>query len=186
MNRLSTQAVVEAGLAVALAVILRQIPGIQMPFGGEISWASMVPLLLVALRRGPKVGITAGLVFGLTRFIQDPASYKVHWVQIILDYFIAFGVLGLAGFFPRRPTAGVTVGILGRFVSHVISGVVFFSQWTPENIKAWAGPWGGLTYSVLYNGAYMLPELIISLIMVGIVWRALNRQRGVPTGGEAK
>lgn len=182
----STRAVVEAGLAVALAVILRQIPGIQMPFGGEITWATMVPLLIVALRHGPRVGITAGVVFGLTRFLQDPADFKVHWVQILLDYFIAFGALGLAGFFPRRPSLGVTVGILGRFISHFISGVVFWSQWAPDSIKQWAGAWTPAVYSFLYNGAYMGPELIINLVVVGIVWRALSRQRGVVTGGEAR
>ncbi|MGE5589791.1 MAG: energy-coupled thiamine transporter ThiT [Bacillota bacterium] len=181
----NTRALVEAGLAIALAVVLRQIPGIQMPFGGEVTWAAMVPLIVISLRHGPKVGISAGLIFGFTRFLQDPASFKVHWLQIILDYFTAFGAMGLAGFFPGRPYLGTSVAIVARFVSHFASGVVFFSQWVPESIQQWAGAWAPAVYSFLYNGAYMGPELIINLVVVGIVWRALSRQRGVVTGGEA-
>lgn len=77
------------------------------------------------------------------------------------------------------------MGILGRFVSHFISGVVFFRQWAPDSMKHWAGAWTPAVYFFLYNGAQMRPELINNLVVVGIVWRALSRQRGVVTGGEA-
>lgn len=75
--------------------------------------------------------------------------------QIILDYPLAFGALGLAGAFRNRPVIGVGVGILGRFACHFISGVVFFGQY------AWAG-WNVYAYSAAYNATYLVPEFIIN------------------------
>ena len=80
--------------------------------------------------------------------------------QVALDYPLAFGCLGLAGFFQKRWTlAGVVVCITGRFIMHLISGVLFFASFAPEGMNPWV-------YSAIYNGSYMIPELGISLFVI--------------------
>ena len=115
--------------------------------------ASMVPILWLALRRGPKVGITAGIIYGLVQLIILP--YVINPIQLLLDYPLAFGVLGFAGFFPKRPVLGAAVGISARFLMHFIAGVVY---WAP----IYAPTLNPFSYSAVYNGSYLLPEFLIS------------------------
>jgi thiamine transporter len=125
----------------------------------------MVPILILALRRGPYVGIFAGTVFGIVQLALG--GYWFSFAQVILDYPVAFGVLGLAGFFKKQPVIGTVLSIGLRFVSHFVSGVVFFGEWAPPEI----GPY---IYSAVYNGSYIVPEMIISGILVYLLI-----QRGV-------
>ena len=118
---------------------------------------SMVPILWLALRRGPKVGILGGVVFGLVDMFPQP--YIVHPAQLLLDYPIAFGALGLAGFFKGHPIVGVVVGIAGRFASHFVSGFVFFATYAPAGMNP-------ILYSAIYNGSYLIVELILSVIVM--------------------
>jgi len=84
-------------------------------------------------------------------------GYIVHPIQVLLDYPIAFGCLGLAGAFRERaPFLGVVVGMTGRFLSHFVSGVIYFADYAPEGMSP-------IIYSAIYNGTYILPELAISL-----------------------
>jgi thiamine transporter len=119
---------------VALAGVLEFISGfmpfLQMPQGGRVTFAAMVPIFFVAFRRGARVGILAGIAFGLVVLVEEPFIYNP--VQFLLDYPLAFGALGLSGFFrnlhwPSMPLIGVAVGIGSRFISHFISGLVFFA-----------------------------------------------------------
>jgi len=127
--------------------------------------ASMVPLLWFALRRGPRWGIEAGLAYGLVHMVVAGDIY--YPAQIILDYPLAFGALGLAGAFQKRPTIGVGVAIMGRFICHVVSGIVFFGQY------AWKG-WNVITYSVVYNASYLVPEFAVSIaVMLVLLKRKL-------------
>ncbi|MBD0355302.1 MAG: energy-coupled thiamine transporter ThiT, partial [Rubrobacteraceae bacterium] len=91
-----TRVLTEAALAIALAFVLGFVVLFKMPFGGSVS-LEMIPLILLALRQGWKVGIVAGATYGLLDLAIDP--YVVHPVQLLLDYPLAFGVLGLAGLF---------------------------------------------------------------------------------------
>ncbi len=127
-----TRVLTEAALAIALAFVLGLIKVFQMPFGGSIS-LEMIPLILLALRQGPVVGVVTGAAYGLLNLAVGPVV--VHPVQVLFDYPLAFGALGLAGFF--RPTVrgaviGATVAVLARFVCHFVSGVVFFASYAPE------------------------------------------------------
>lgn len=156
-GRLSVQALVEAAVMVALATVLSIIVVYRMPQGGSVTPASMVPLMVLALRRGVRVGLLAGVAHGLIQFALEP--FVVHWAQVILDYPLAFGLLGLAGLFPRQPYAGVAVGVAGRFVSHVVSGAIFFASYAPAGTNPWV-------YSMVYNGSYLGPELVLSLAVI--------------------
>lgn len=149
-----TRVLAEIAIMVALATVLSFIKIFNFPQGGSITLGSMIPILLVALRRGPKIGIFTGACYGLVQLIVDGYIGMFHPLSLLLDYPIAFGALGLAGLFPKQPLIGVYLGITGRFVAHVISGYVFFYMYAPPGMNP-------LVYSIVYNMAYILPEMAI-------------------------
>lgn len=152
-----TKVLAEAIALIALSSILHLIRVYTLPQGGSITAGSMIPIFLLALRRGPAIGILSGLTFGLIVLIEEPFLY--HPIQVLLDYPIAFGALGLAGFFKKKPLIGVSIGIIGRFISHFISGVIFFSSFAPEGMNP-------ILYSAMYNGSYLIVEFLASSIIV--------------------
>ncbi len=175
----------ESAVMIALATILNSVKIFTFPEGGSITLGAMVPLLFLALRRGAKVGMVAGAVFGMIDVYFEPFVYNP--VQFLLDYPFAFGALGLAGLFSGRvgtltaerkgltpalwSVVAVAVGIFGRFVCHFFSGLIFFASYAP------AGESPAL-YSAVYNASYLLPELIISAFVISIlVSRGVNRVR---------
>ncbi len=149
---------------VALATVLSYLKIFSLPQGGSVTAASMVPILWLGLRRGPKVGLFAAIVYGLVQFALEP--YIFHPAQVLLDYPIAFGLLGIAGFFRKRPFIGISLGILGRFFAHFVSGIIFFANYAPEGMNP-------AIYSAVYNGGYLLVELIISIYIIYLL-RASN------------
>lgn len=155
-RRFSTKIIAETAVFVSLATVLSYIK-IGLAQGGSVTAGSMVPILWLALRRGPKVGLFAATLYGIVQLAAEP--YIVHPAQVLLDYPIAFGVLGVAGFFQKRPYFGITLGIFGRFIAHFISGIIFWSQFTPEGMTP-------EVYSAVYNGSYMLVELVISIYLL--------------------
>lgn len=142
---------------VSLATVLSYIKIFSLPQGGSVTAASMVPILWLALRRGPKVGLFAATLYGVVQFALGP--YIFHPAQVLLDYPVAFGLLGVAGFFQKRPFIGVTLGIVGRFVAHFFSGIIFFAIYAPEGMHP-------AIYSAVYNGGYLLVELVISVYVI--------------------
>ena len=176
------------GMAIALSSVLSLVKLFAMPQGGSVTAASMLPILFVALAFGPAWGIGIGAVYGLLQFVIEP--YSPHWASIILDYPLAFGLLGLAGFFAlpkatrleerqilrrlgsiRWPMVigAVVTGMLGRTISLVISGIVFYASY--------AGDQNPLIYSLVYNLSYMVPEAIITLIIL-VPLAAVFRKKG--------
>ncbi len=150
----------EVIVAVALAYVLNLIVVFRMPQGGSVTAVSMVPILWLSLRRGLKIGVFGGIIFGLVDMFPQP--YIVHPAQFLLDYPLAFGALGLAGLFRGHPIVGVVAGIFGRFVCHFISGVVFFAMYAPEGTHP-------AIYSAIYNGSYLTVELVFSIIVISIL-----------------
>jgi len=158
----------ELSVMVAVAAALHYLSRVFLPFlhlpeGGSITAASMVPILWFALRRGLRWGLEAGAVFGLVDLALPQSYFISNPIEILLDYPIAFGALGLAGAFKKQPIIGVGVGIAGRFVFHFISGIVFFYTYALE--IGW-NPW---LYSAAYNGAYLVPEFFISAVIIYII-----------------
>ena len=163
-----TRVLTEAALAIALAFVLGLFVLFRMPFDGSVS-LEMVPLILLALRQGWKVGVIAGAVYGLLDLVTPPA-FAVHPVQVLFDYPLAFGALGLAGLFKptmRGAILGAAVAVLARFVCHFVSGVVFFASYAPEG-------WNPYLYSAAYNAAYLVPSLGIALVVVVALLKALE------------
>lgn len=169
-----TRMLTEAGAMIALAQGLSYIKIFEAPYGGSVTAGSMIPIIVFSLRWGLKSGLLAGLVYGILQFILGGTIYSYHIVSILFDYLVAFAVLGFAGLFKnsiKGVLAGTFLGIFGRFVCHVISGVVVWASYAPEGTSP-------LLYSVLYNGSYLLPELAITLVIVGILYRPLIRNIG--------
>ncbi|CAN5810271.1 hypothetical protein BH23ACT11_BH23ACT11_01420 [soil metagenome] len=161
-----TRVLTEAALAIALAFVLGLITLFRMPLGGSIS-LEMVPLILLALRQGWRVGMLAGAAYGLLNLAINPVI--LHPIQVLFDYPLPFAALGLAGFFNptvRGAIVGTIVAVLARFVFHFVSGVAFFASYAPEG-------WNPLVYSAAYNAAYLVPSLIIAVIAVPVLLRAL-------------
>jgi len=161
--KIQTKILTEIIAMVALAGVLEYVSGflpLQMPEGGRVTLAAMVPILFVAARRGPRIGILAGIALGLVVLVEEPFIY--HPVQVLLDYPLAFGALGLAGFFRDSPLLGVAVGIGGRFLCHFTSGLVFFATYAPAGMNP-------ALYSAIYNAWYLIPELIVSSVFMFIL-----------------
>jgi thiamine transporter len=168
-----TRVLTEAALAVALSFVLGFIVLFRMPFGGSVS-LEMIPLILLALRQGWKVGVVAGAAYGLLDLAIDP--YVVHPVQVLLDYPLAFGALGLAGLFKptvRGAILGATVAVLARFLCHFLSGVIFFASYAPDG-------WNPFLYSAAYNAAYLAPSLAIVVVVVVVLMKALEGAQPSP------
>lgn len=155
--RFSTKIIAEIVTFVALSTALSYIKLFSLPQGGSVTAGSMVPIIWLALRRGAKVGLFSAAVYGCVQLVVAPFIF--HPAQVLIDYPIAFGVLGLAGFFQNRPFIGINLSIFGRFLAHFISGIVFFADYAPEGMHS-------AVYSAIYNGSYLLPELMISIYIV--------------------
>jgi thiamine transporter len=168
-----TRVLTEAALAVALSFVLGLLVLFEMPFGGSVS-LEMIPLILLALRQGWKVGVVAGAAYGLLDLAIDP--YVVQPLQVLLDYPLAFGALGLAGLFKptvRGAILGATVAVLARFSCHCLSGVIFFASYAPDG-------WNPFLYSAAYNAAYLAPSLGIALLAVVVLLKALEGAQPSP------
>ena len=153
------QVMIEVALIVALSYVFAQIRLFRMPQGGSVTLA-MVPLFVLAFRRGAGPAIAAGTLLGFLRLLD---GYILHFAQVIFDYPLPFALLGLAGLFRKQPVLGVLIAAAARFGSHVFSGAVFFGEYAPEGVNAW---W----YSVTYNASFFIPELIITAVILRLLW----------------
>lgn len=172
----SIKMLAEGGIMIALATILSLVKVYEAPFGGSVTAGSMIPIIVFALRWGTVPGLIVGGLYGILQFIIEPYFY--HYIQFLLDYPLAFGLLGLAGISHNVSkykdkkqyiilAFAILLAIVGRFTCHLLSGVVFFAEYAGD-----MNPWW---YSTLYNGGYLLPEFIISAIIISIIWRPLSR-----------
>lgn len=166
-NTLYTKKVVYGGISISIAFVLSYIRIFHLPQGGSITPASMFPLVLYSIIFGPVAGIIAGVAYGLLQLIQD--MWVVNIAQLLLDYPLAFGCIGLAGLAPNaiknvsfRTSFAIIIAFLGRGLMHTISGTIFFGEYAPEGVSP-------LIYSIGYNGSYIITEMIITLILALIL-----------------
>ncbi|WP_280769034.1 energy-coupled thiamine transporter ThiT [Salipaludibacillus daqingensis] len=167
----------EISIMASLAVILDLMTLLRFwPQGGSVSLA-MVPIIIMAFRRGVKAGVLTGLIFGSINMMYN--SFIVHWLQALLDYPIAFAVVGLAGVFAIKESQtkgrkammivfGVILGVGLRFVSHFTAGVIWFGEFAPEGTPVAA-------YAFTYNLSYLFPSLLVCLAVVIILSNASKK-----------
>ncbi|MCI9440105.1 MAG: energy-coupled thiamine transporter ThiT [Ruminococcus sp.] len=151
-----------AAMGIALGMVTSYIKVWDMPMGGSVTLLSMLFICLIGYWFGPRYGIVTGAAFGILQFLIDP--YVLSIPQVLFDYPLAFGALGLSGFFSNRKYGlqiGYVVGVLGRFIFSTLSGVIFFAAYAPEGMNPWV-------YSALYQGSYLGTEGIITLIIISL------------------
>jgi thiamine transporter len=170
-----TEAMVATSLAIALSVLLHFFR-IGLPHGGSITLGSMVPIWIVARRYGLRSGLMAGIGTGLVRMLLAPKI--LHPLQGLLDYPIAYGVLGLAAI-PPSAAFGASLSCLVRYAVHVTSGVVFFGSMAPAALDP-------LMYSLLYNLSYWLPDMAVALGIFSLVRRTRPEMLAEPAPAESK
>ncbi len=169
--KLTTKQLVFSAVAMALAMVCSMIKFADLPMGGSVTLFSMLFIVLIGYWYGPYVGIMTAVAYGLLQFVTEPIFYTIP--QMLIDYPCAFGALGLSGFFSGKKHGlqiGYLAGVIGRYVFAVISGVVFFGAYAPEGTPA-------ILYSLGYNATYLVPEAVITLIVISIppVAKALAR-----------
>ena len=198
-----TKRITESAMLLAVAIVLELISKMfipEMPFGGQITLVSMLPVVLISYRHGVKWGLAAGVAYALIEmaigaktvaaafqpgYFGDETMIVNALIMCVLDYVVAFAVLGLGGCFRNKMEnrgvalmCGSLLAVGARYVAHIASGYILFSGWaewffTQEGFPAWGGQLVaslnpemlGLTYSVVYNGMYMIPEMVITAVV---------------------
>ncbi|MBR5226167.1 MAG: energy-coupled thiamine transporter ThiT [Clostridia bacterium] len=156
----TTRMMANASLCIALAFILSYVKLYEMPQGGSVTLASMLPIFMFAYAYGVAPGLMIGFAYGLLQFVQG--GWFVHPMQFLLDYPLAFAMLGFAGVSKKLPDnwgmiPGILLGVLLRFFCAFLTGVFFWGDG--------AGEQNVLVYSAVYNGTYLIPETAICLAL---------------------
>ena len=206
----NTQRLIKTAVLLAIATVLSVIKMIELPFGGTITPASMMPVVIIAFMYGTRWGIFSALVYSILQMLtgmnivsamfMPGEAQMVLWQAIcvcFIDYVLAFTALGLGGVFKNKfkndvtaITLGTLVATFGRYVMHIVSGYIFYGAWaewffTQEGFYAFgaklvetlSGDALSLAYSVIYNGFYMLPEIIITTILTPIVYGVIKKAK---------
>ena len=196
-----TKRLTESAMLLAVAIVLELVSKMfipEMPFGGQITLVSMLPVVLISYRHGVKWGLVAGATYALLEmalgaktvaaafqpgYFGDGVMLINALIMCVLDYLVAFTVLGLGGIFRNKVAnpgkallLGCLVALLARYVAHIVSGYILFAGWaewffTQDGFPAWGASLVaalspealGFTYSVVYNGFYMVPEIILTM-----------------------
>ena len=161
-KKTDVRALTVSALLIALATVLGQIKIFEMPQGGSVTLFSILPIVVCGYLLGTRRGVMAGFCVGLINLIFGP--YVIHPVQLLMDYPIAFGALGLSGLTRNTKnglTKGYIIGIIGRYICAVLSGVIFFGAYAPEGFNS-------LTLSLCYKLTYLAAEGILTLIVINI------------------
>ena len=204
-----TKRLTESAMLLSVAIVLELcskmfIP--ELPFGGQITLASMLPVVLISYRHGVKWGLVSGVAYAMIEmaigagtvtaafqpgYFGDGVMLFNAFLMCLLDYLVAYTMLGLGGIFRDRIenrgkalALGALVALSARYVSHILSGYILFAGWaewffTQEGFPAWganlvgalSGEMLGLVYSFVYNGMYMNPESILTSVAAVLIAR---------------
>lgn len=161
-KKLSVRQLTFCAMSIALGTVLSMIKVFSFPTGGSITLLSMLVICLPGYWFGLGAGILTGVAYGVLQLLIDP--YVLYPMQLVVDYLLAFGALGLSGLFSKSNyglVKGYITGIVGRFIFATISGWIFFGMY------AWDG-WNPLIYSVVYNGIYIFAEAAITCVIIAV------------------
>lgn len=197
-----TKRLTESAMLLAMAIVLELVSKSfipEMPFGGQITLVSMLPVVLISYRHGVKLGLVSGLCYALIEMVIGAKTVAAAFqpgyfgdgtmilnalIMCLLDYILAFSLLGLGGIFRNKIKnpglslmCGSLVALGARYLAHVLSGYILFSGWaewffTQDGFPAWGAQLVqsltpgvlGWVYSLVYNGMYMVPELILTAL----------------------
>lgn len=212
---MKTKQLVITAMLLAIATVLSVIRVFELPFGGTVTAASMMPIVLIAYIYGTRWGLLSAFVYSILQMLTGmhvvsafflPGESQMAVGRAILvcliDYVLAFTVLGFAGVFKGKLKNDIAALILGgifvcllRYIMHIISGAVFFGSWAEwffadgtglsqigvfKGFCNWvmtnvSGRGLSILYSAVYNGAYMIPETIITVLSAPFIYKALKK-----------
>ncbi len=205
---MNTKKLVTCAMMIASASVLSVITPFHLPFGGGITLASMMPICLIAYIYGTKTGLFAAFTYSIIQMIlgantisaaflpgEDQMVLGKAILMCLLDYTLAFTVLGFAGIFKNKINnpllsiiSGTMLSTILRFVCHITSGYILwgsYAEWffTQEGfysigqniLNTFSGQGLALVYSLFYNGLYMIPEIIITSMVIPFVYQALKK-----------
>lgn len=160
-KKISTKALVFSAMSIALAMVTSMIKLIDMPMGGSVTLCSMLFACLIGYIFGLRTGLMAAIAYGFLQLVVDP--YIISIPQMFTDYILGFGALGLSGIFSEKKNGmirGYLLGVLGRYFFTFLSGMIFFgSNAASYNMSV-------PVYSLVYNGAYLIPEALITVVII--------------------
>ena len=207
MNK--TKKLTESAMLLSVAIVLELISKMfipELPFGGQVTLVSMLPVVLISYRHGVRWGLVSGFAYAMIEMIIGAKTVAAAFqpgyfgdsvlilnalIMCALDYLLAYTMLGLGGIFRDRIEnrskalcCGVLLALGCRYIAHILSGYILFSGWaewffTQEGFPAWGASLVsslnpgllGLVYSIVYNGMYMVPEMILTAIAAGLISR---------------
>ena len=208
-----TKRLTESAMLIAVAIVLELVSKMfipEMPFGGQVTLVSMLPVVLISYRHGVRWGLLAGLAYALIEMLIGAKTVAAAFqpgyfgdgtmlfkalIMCALDYLAAFTALGLGGAFRNRfeksgaaLCCGSVLALSVRYVCHIASGYILFAGWaewffTQEGFPAWGASLVeslspgmlGFVYSLVYNGMYMVPEILLTAVVAVI----LSRNRSI-------
>ena len=197
-----TKRLTESAMLLALAIVLELVSKLfipELPFGGQITLVSMLPVVLISYRHGVRWGLVAGMAYAMMEMLLGAKNVAAAFqpgyfgdgrmivnalIMCLMDYFLAFTALGLGGCLRNRvekPGLGLMLGSIvalsARYLAHIFSGYILFSGWavwffTQDGFPAWGADLAqalspealGWAYSVIYNGFFMIPEMVLTAI----------------------
>jgi thiamine transporter len=197
-----TKRLTESAMLLALAIVLELVSKLfipELPFGGQVTLVSMLPVVLISYRHGVRWGLVAGIAYAMMEMLLGAKNVAAAFqpgyfgdgrmivnalIMCLMDYFLAFTALGLGGCLRNRvekPGLGLMLGSIValsvRYLAHIFSGYILFSGWavwffTQDGFPAWGAALTqalspealGWVYSVIYNGFFMIPEIILTAI----------------------
>ena len=206
---IKTKRLTESAMLLAVAIVLELISKMfipELPFGGQVTLVSMLPVVLISYRHGVKWGLVSGVAYALIEmaigaktvtaafqpgYFGDGTMILNALIMCALDYLLAYTVLGLGDLSRSRMehrnkalTCGTLVALGCRYLAHILSGYILFSGWaewffTQEGFPAWGAQLVasmspallGLVYSIVYNGMYMFPEMVLTAIAAALIAR---------------
>ena len=207
--QIKTKRLTESAMLLALAIVLELVSKAfipEMPFGGQVTLVSMLPVVLISYRHGVKWGLVSGVCYAMIEMVLGAKTVAAAFqpgyfgdgtmivnalLMCLLDYLVAFTVLGLGGCFRdkiKNPGVSLMCGSLvalgARYLSHIVSGYILFSGWaewffTQDGFPAWGAGLVealspgllGFVYSLVYNGMYMVPEIICTAVAAVLLAR---------------
>jgi thiamine transporter len=197
-----TKRLTESAMLLALAIVLELVSKLfipELPFGGQVTLVSMLPVVLISYRHGVRWGLVAGMAYAMMEMLLGAKNVAAAFqpgyfgdgrmivnalIMCLMDYFLAFTALGLGGCLRNRvekPGLGLMLGSIvalsARYLAHILSGYILFSGWavwffTQDGFPAWGADLAqalspealGWVYSVIYNGFFMIPEIVLTAI----------------------
>ena len=172
----------ECAVMLALSFALSNAKIFEMPMGGSVTIASMLPIMLIGIKYGPLTGLSTAFAYSLTQLLQAFVSANVFpycesmgslVICILFDYLLPFTLLGLAGLpkalkLTKNAEINAYIGIISvvflRFLCHFTTGVVIWGQWAPDGM-------GKYLYSFLYNGGFLSADFAICIICAVLMFR---------------